>query len=650
MAKSALATVPPEDNSRSKVELRAYEARRTPLFYRLLAVAVVLASLYILVPNHFALYEGHGLDPSWKLGLHLAFREGLIWGRDFVFTYGPLGVLSSRLEFADCKALYIASDLFVLGNLAWIFWAAFKRNSSPTSSLVLLAVVIGAGWNVLSIDLSITLLFINLFHLFSVQPRAYSSSRTTALNFTHLVIAGVAASLAFYIKVNTGIAGLLAWCGYVGLLWWRERSHLFCAGSLSALMVTNLILLSLLPVDLGPYVFNSLEVISGYNDGLFVTLEGRGYLRNIAVGLLVLCGLAFVGSLPLLRRSPFDLLRCTIIAATLFVLFKQGFVRADGHEQTFFNFAPVALGILYLTSSGWLRGRAGVLTVAALIVAVLSTTGAITATNFKEEALAVPQYFKAVWSPGLAEPPRLASPLPDSFVRRIGSSTVDIFPWDISYLYGSQLHYRPRPIMQSYSVYTPRLEELNYAHFLSPAAPEFVVLSIACVDGRYCFADEVMSTIALKQRYEVVESTPAFILLHRKEPVSQKTEVQVLTSNAELGSWVPVPKDFGTTLMLTAEPKYSIAGRLRAALYKPAELRLKLKIAGKGERDYRMVRQALLTGVPIGEHVESVDEVAKFLAADAVALSDVEAFMLYSSSSFGYAAEYPYTLANWNTE
>ena len=32
-----------------------------------------------------------GIDPSWVLGLAMAVSNGLVWGRDIVFTYGPLG-------------------------------------------------------------------------------------------------------------------------------------------------------------------------------------------------------------------------------------------------------------------------------------------------------------------------------------------------------------------------------------------------------------------------------------------------------------------------------------------------------------------------------------------------------------------------------
>src|SRR4051794_27622935 len=38
-----------------------------------------------------------GLDPSWQIALHMAASDRLTYGRDVVFTYGPLGFLSIPL-------------------------------------------------------------------------------------------------------------------------------------------------------------------------------------------------------------------------------------------------------------------------------------------------------------------------------------------------------------------------------------------------------------------------------------------------------------------------------------------------------------------------------------------------------------------------
>jgi hypothetical protein len=38
-----------------------------------------------------------GLDPSWRFALNVAVSPGLVFGRDVLFTFGPLGAIYTQL-------------------------------------------------------------------------------------------------------------------------------------------------------------------------------------------------------------------------------------------------------------------------------------------------------------------------------------------------------------------------------------------------------------------------------------------------------------------------------------------------------------------------------------------------------------------------
>ena len=61
---------------------------------RLLASALLVALVTWEVPE---IVPRTGFDTSWQLALNLAADHGLDYGRDIVFTYGPLGFLSQPL-------------------------------------------------------------------------------------------------------------------------------------------------------------------------------------------------------------------------------------------------------------------------------------------------------------------------------------------------------------------------------------------------------------------------------------------------------------------------------------------------------------------------------------------------------------------------
>ena len=74
-----------------EIEIDSRRIRVFPLMTY--AVFTALALFTLPTPLDGA---GAGLDPSWVIGLHLAADKGMIFGRDLVFTYGPLGYLSAR--------------------------------------------------------------------------------------------------------------------------------------------------------------------------------------------------------------------------------------------------------------------------------------------------------------------------------------------------------------------------------------------------------------------------------------------------------------------------------------------------------------------------------------------------------------------------
>ena len=71
------------------------------IFFSLLLLAFIF-------PGYFFTYAT-GLDASWQYGINAAFAKDLIFGKDVLFSYGPLGFL--------CCSMDIGNNLV----LAWMF-------------------------------------------------------------------------------------------------------------------------------------------------------------------------------------------------------------------------------------------------------------------------------------------------------------------------------------------------------------------------------------------------------------------------------------------------------------------------------------------------------------------------------------------------
>src|SRR5215470_4259210 len=84
-------------------------------------LSVVCAIRLLYEPVEF---PSAGLDPSWKYASEYAYRTRLIFGRDFVFTSGPLSFVSTGLFHPDTFPwIVIAFGYGMLVYVAAVWWS-----------------------------------------------------------------------------------------------------------------------------------------------------------------------------------------------------------------------------------------------------------------------------------------------------------------------------------------------------------------------------------------------------------------------------------------------------------------------------------------------------------------------------------------------
>jgi hypothetical protein len=84
-------------------------------------------------------------------------------------------------------------------------------------------------------------------------------------------------------------------------------------------------------------------------------------------------------------------------------------------------------------------------------------------------------------------------------------STADTLPWEITDLLTQNLIYMPRPIPQSYSAYTTKLQKLNANHFSKKAkakSPQFATINLFDIDSRLPSGLDGKSIRAILSDYE----------------------------------------------------------------------------------------------------------------------------------------------------
>lgn len=606
-----------------------------PSGYRRLALNIGRFLIFVaitiwLLPRDFFIGSGTGLDASWKLALHMAYSKGLIWGRDFVFTYGPLGFLSARLAMPEFRHWYLAADIFVFSNVIYLCWVSSRRLESVWQMLVAVGAVFCAGSMINYIDLAISLCIIQTFHLFINQQdgRAW-----------HLLVAGVCAVIAFFVKLNMGLIAIPLLVGYCAMQFIIGRQRVVMIVTLVALLAALVCASLVLPVDPLPYVRSGMAIASGFNEAMSVVIDGRSQYMSMAVLILGSFGLFLLYNIRSCLRSFNILFRSGSVALLVFILFKQGFVRADGHDAAFFAYVPLLLGILFLNLPMNLRRSLGPVVALSVAMGFAYYRDGFQPQHAMDDVKGLRRYVRQLkagesrWAKSMPFPQE--DFLPAGWSDKIGNKSVDVIPWDISTIYFNKLNYNPRPVMQSYSAYLPLLDRLNAEKYSSATAPDYVMYKVACIDGRYCLGEEGQMMRVMLTRYTRIEKSDQFVLLQKnEEPVRERSPLVSAPKESTLGEWIEVPQSKGI-LFATVKTKYNLLGLFRSLLFRPAELYIVFRMADGSEKQFRTYRGGLESGFLASHLVYTLDDADKLFQGREAELNPIVAFKIMTNTRLG---------------
>ncbi|MBP6687976.1 MAG: hypothetical protein KA160_08970, partial [Lacibacter sp.] len=108
-----------------------------------------------------------GLGGSWRISINLALKEKLSWGDEYVFTFGPLGYLFTRIA-AFVPQWHIIGFSFLVWLAILLIARYFILQSKLQSKAELLAgMMIACMFSyVIRVEITTTVMYIVLFYLF----------------------------------------------------------------------------------------------------------------------------------------------------------------------------------------------------------------------------------------------------------------------------------------------------------------------------------------------------------------------------------------------------------------------------------------------------------------------------------------------------
>lgn len=567
----------------------------------------ILLSLLILflLPKKLFIEPGLGVDASWQEAINMALNEKLVWGKDIIFTYGPLGYLSTNLPDHASKLMIVLFHLFISLNAVY-FLLYLYRNFSKKSELILLTLGFLVIGKFLFLTDTITLFFFSLFHIFHFLKHH---------NKLSFFIVSISSILAFYIKVNAGIILNIVFLLFIlyALLFpvmdrWKTvvlaSAHYVLLWGLSFLLNTHFF----------EYILNSFPIIDAYNDAMVLVPDWFEFTFGmlIVLTLIYFTSRSFKG----IFKSHFEFFLWLNVAMIFYITFKQSFVRADIHLDTFFKGITFILILVYLFTTQNSTKQHAYLP----IVLCISISIGFLIKKPVERRFNKPSHPMIIANSSSGPYDKLnARRLPERIRSEIGNASVDLLGSETSFIFFNDLNYSPRPIIQSYSAYSPKLIDINSKKYKSTDGPEFILYHLGSIDDRNPFWDEPKTYLSLLTNYFLKDSfstvsTYGFnrlLLFKRSEKnisIHQKT---IFDTIVHFNEEIKIPES-NNILFLEMECEYTLLGKARRILYQPSLAYMDLFFEDETHISTRVVLPVMRSGVPINKKVLTDDDAYNF--------------------------------------
>ena len=523
----------------------------------------------------------NSVDSSLSGVLSYAHQQGVQFGPELVFTYGPLGFLMFFYYAAHAAGLRMAVDvalcLVMATGLCLVAWRLRPLWRWPFLVLLFwIAPNVPARGDLV---IETGLLCWGLLCFVESGPRLLAY----VVPFTMLAAFAALAKISFLFAATAGVA--LVACDLA--LRGRWRLAVGMAGGFGTCFLVGWMGSGQALANLGSFLTNGLAVVRAYNGAL--GWEGPVLLQTIGLGLtpvvlvMILLRVApAFGSGEQRRAARRGLLLAWLLLLS-FAVWKHGCVRA-GREAFLLGFISVLAFVLEALPSErpvarrWARGLAlGACGLSLITLQVFCFVG-------WPGSLGVP--FRAfgqnlAWLLNPAEYQRQMGEVIEANRREaqlprcselIGRASVDVFGQCQAYALHNGWNYHPRPVFQSYVACSRRLMQLNEQFYRSRAAPEHVLFKLYALDRKFPPLEDAPLLRTLLANYQPLAIEGEFVLLKR---VAAKPPILSLIREGTVRPGQAIDlREFGDTdLWLEVSLEPTLLGRLRQAFYRPPTVR-----------------------------------------------------------------------------
>jgi len=571
------------------------------------------------------------LDLSWVIGLNWASFLHSKWLADnLVFTMGPLYYLDGYLlpEFHPPIMLLLTNlglTLFFAVCFAFIYSSFVSLHFEAKSRWIALMVIVILLMQKPEISLvPLFVAYIFLPVIFSFEYKGMTFTERVA----RYAIAALLLSVIIFIKFSHVYEAILFIIIMMAFFVYR---HKYLDSAMLGLLFAIFFILTWVFATgenillLFPYLASRFNISGGYTEAMMVDFTSPQYVQIFILALVFFAALLFVLIYLLLTKRFTWATAWLLPMVTLFLGFKEGFVRADGHVFRFL--AYVSLSALYYFYIVKLinvdeakeprmsrRESFPQFFVPLLVLVVISTSSFLGTNLLPSNAfwdVRNSSYGNAYKQSDDRKSLIQLYNLDPEFLNKIKPhKTIDVIPWDIALLYGYNFSWEPRPVLQSYASYTSKLDDLDAVFFEKQNSPNQLIYSLFTIDNRYAIFDTPHTFKVLQDNYQFITSTSdgKYALLNKMSSPLSRDLILVSQRNSRFNEEISIPQRMDAHIFMAVNIELTLIGNFLSVLYKPTPINVELTLENGDKLHYRFIRETGKNGLFVSKYIGNLDD------------------------------------------
>jgi len=575
---------------------------------------IVFISLLVFIATYS--YTGvaiqPGLDPSYKFAFNYFFEHSIQIGREILFSFGPFGFLLWPQSIGNNLVIsYLVIGFF---KFAFIFLALYLNSiAKPTINTFSFFTILFLTFVVaLQIDVHNLLILVTALLLILHKNKG---------NMLFLIFSSMVVGFALTVKASSGILSILILFSYLMIGYISHKKISAPLISFLALCATFLLIWFLLYQNLSgiiDYLTATLELSSGNSSAMTINPQNNWWI-------FIFFLFSFF-SVPFIQKDKNIFFLYFMMTLLTIVFFKYAFARADSAHVVHFLIYLFQFLYLILIVSKDIQKKDIFLLFIVFFVFILFIIGSSHKSSLKG-------FFKPI-STNLSNKPITTLEMHTQNLKKrskdllsvkkldheameiIQDNTIDIYPWETSYIAANNLNWKPRPVFQSYITYTPYLDMKNANFYNSVKSPSLILWEkkhwggeVESIDGRYLLNDEPLTLFQILNHYRPVYENPSFLLMRRADYELLSQPTIVLQGGYQWNTWLNVPNNRASTnhiLRAKTNIKRTSSQKLKKLLYKEFEVYITYKFENGEEKKYRIVVDNAKNGLWINPFQEKL--------------------------------------------